>query len=62
MDVRQAVLNSGLGAFRKTRITLLVSPLKLGAATCVRPRSRLGDVFISTQGSYLGDPEKQCTI
>jgi len=56
MDVRQGVLNSGLEHLAKLELSSGVTPKTRAATAYVH--GRLGDVFISTQGSYLGDPEK----
>lgn len=56
MDVRQGVLNSGLEHLAKLELSSGVTPKTRAATAYVH--GRLGDVFISTQGAYLGDPEK----
>jgi tetratricopeptide (TPR) repeat protein len=56
MDVRQRVLNSGLEHLANLELTSGVTPKTREATAYIH--GRLGDVFISTQGSYLGDPEQ----
>ncbi|HIO19500.1 MAG TPA: serine/threonine protein kinase [Phycisphaerales bacterium] len=56
MNVRQAVLNSGLGHLENLEVSSGVTPKTRGATAYVH--ARLGDVFISTNGPYLGDPEQ----
>ena len=55
MEVRQTVLNSGLDHLTNLEVTSGETPKTRAATAYIH--GRLGDVYSSTQGSHLGDPE-----